>query len=71
MQVRSGSAAPPVLDDTLQAALADPLRATRKRYLPPGRYTVEITAGGETARTRLTVKPPREQARADDDEPER
>jgi hypothetical protein len=58
-----------VLDDTLQAALADPLRATRKRYLPPGRYTVEITSGAETAKTKLTVKPPREQARTDDDEP--
>jgi photosystem II stability/assembly factor-like uncharacterized protein len=65
------SGAPPVLDDQLQAALADPLRATRKRYLPPGRYTVEITAGGETAKTRLTVKPPRDPARADDDEAER
>jgi photosystem II stability/assembly factor-like uncharacterized protein len=63
------SGAPPVLDDALQAALADPLRASRKRYLPPGRYTVEISAAGETAKTRLTVKPPREQGRAGDDEP--
>jgi hypothetical protein len=69
----AGSSGPaPVLDDALQAALADPLRASRKRYLPAGRYTVEIAAGGETAKTRLTVKPPRDPARAaDDDEAER
>ena len=50
--------------------LADPLRATRKRYLPPGRYTVEITAGRQrrTAR-RSRVKPAKRQTRADDDEP--
>jgi photosystem II stability/assembly factor-like uncharacterized protein len=65
----AASGAPPVLDDDLLAALADPLRATRKRYLPPGRYTVEISSGADSATTRLTVKPPREQARADDDRP--
>ncbi|HET8647716.1 MAG TPA: hypothetical protein VFO85_19615, partial [Vicinamibacteria bacterium] len=64
----SSAAAPPLLDDDLHAALADPLRATRKRYLPPGRYTVEISSGAEKATTRLTVKPPREQGRSADDE---
>ena len=64
---KPAAGAPSVLDDALQAALADPLRATRKRYLPAGRYTVEITAGPESAKTRLTVKPPREQPRVDDD----
>jgi hypothetical protein len=64
----AGSGAPSVLDDDLQAALADPLRGTRKRFLPPGRYTVEVTSGAETAKTRLTVKPPREQPAAADDD---
>jgi hypothetical protein len=59
----AATGAPVVLDDDLHAALADPLRATRERFLPPGRYTVEIASGGETAKTRLTVKPPREQER--------
>jgi photosystem II stability/assembly factor-like uncharacterized protein len=66
----AASAAPPVLDDDLQAALADPLRATRRRFLPPGRYTVEIASGGQTVKTRLVVKPPREQARAQEERPE-
>jgi photosystem II stability/assembly factor-like uncharacterized protein len=57
-----------VLDEDLHAALADPLRAGRLRFLPAGRYTVEITAGADTARTRLTVKPPREQPAAADDD---
>jgi hypothetical protein len=40
--------------------LADPLRSTRKRYLPPGKYTVEVRAGGATATSTLRVKPPKE-----------
>jgi photosystem II stability/assembly factor-like uncharacterized protein len=56
----SGGAAPAVLDDDLRAALADPLRARRTRYLPAGKYTVDITAGGQTVKSRLTVKPPRD-----------
>ena len=42
--------------------LADPLRSTRPRYLPPGRYTVEIAVGAEKASTRLMVKAPKAQA---------
>jgi hypothetical protein len=56
----AGGPAPAVLDEDLHRALADPLRAQRKRYLPAGKYTVEITAGGQSAKTRLTVKPPRD-----------
>jgi photosystem II stability/assembly factor-like uncharacterized protein len=42
--------------------LADPLRKTRPRYLPPGRYTVEIVVGTERASTRLHVKAPKKEA---------
>jgi hypothetical protein len=49
-----------VLDDELHGLLADPLRGTRKRYLPAGRYTIEVAAGGQTSKTTLRVRPPRE-----------
>jgi hypothetical protein len=44
------------LDPALEKLLADPLRATRKRYLAPGRYTVEIRSGGETRKTPLVIQ---------------
>ncbi len=47
------------LDEDLAAALADPLRANRKRYLPPGKYTIEIRAGKSVEKTLLTVRPPK------------
>ena len=49
---------PPEIADLL----ADPLRKTRVRYLPPGRYTVEIAVGAEKAKTHLLVKPPKKDA---------
>ncbi len=51
---QAGTAKP--LDADLYNALADPLRETRKRYLPPGKYTVEIRAGAATDKTTLEVK---------------
>jgi photosystem II stability/assembly factor-like uncharacterized protein len=55
-----------MLDPELERLLADPMRSTRRRYLPPGRYTVEIKSGGATSKTKLTVKAPKaeESARA-------
>jgi hypothetical protein len=50
----------PLLDADLQQLLADPHHARRKRYLPAGKYTIEIAAGGELDRTTLVVKPARE-----------
>jgi photosystem II stability/assembly factor-like uncharacterized protein len=50
----------PPLDDELHGLLADPLRDSRARYLPPGKYTVEIRAGKLKKTTRLTVEPPKE-----------
>ena len=48
---------PKTLDPQLYKLLEDPLRTTRRRYLPPGRYTVEIRAGSATEKTTLEVKP--------------
>jgi hypothetical protein len=48
--------------------LADPLRKTRERYLPPGRYTVEIAAGTEKATTRLDVKAPKKEAAGEEED---
>ncbi len=39
--------------------LDDPLRTSRDRYLPPGRYTVEVAVSGARAATRLVVKAPK------------
>jgi photosystem II stability/assembly factor-like uncharacterized protein len=58
----------PMLDPELERLLADPMRATRKRYLPPGAYTVEVRAGGATATTALKVKPPKDADGDDEDE---
>jgi hypothetical protein len=48
------------LDPELYDMLADPLRATRKRYLPPGKYTVEIRSGQSMEKTTLNVQAERE-----------
>jgi len=60
----------PQLDAELERVLADPLRSSRKRYLPAGKYTVEVRAGGSSAASTLNVKPPKESGSGDDeDEP--
>jgi photosystem II stability/assembly factor-like uncharacterized protein len=66
----AAAAGRPMLDADLQRLLADPLHASRKRYLAPGRYTVEFAAGGRVEKTPLVVKPPKAEA-ADDDGAER
>ncbi len=48
------------LDPELYRLLTDPLRASRKRYLPPGKYTIEIRAGSATDTTSLEIKPEKE-----------
>ncbi len=48
------------LDPKLYDLLADPLRSTRKRYLPPGKYTVEIRSGQSVEKTKLNVQAQRE-----------
>jgi hypothetical protein len=58
----SSSSGKAMLDPELERLLSDPLRSTRRRYLPPGRYTVEIRSAGATATSRLTVKAPKEDA---------
>jgi photosystem II stability/assembly factor-like uncharacterized protein len=50
----------PMLDPELERVLSDPMRASRKRYLPPGRYTVEVRAGGAFSSAVLRVKAPKE-----------
>jgi photosystem II stability/assembly factor-like uncharacterized protein len=50
----------PITDPELGRILVDPLRPSRTRYLPPGKYTVEIASGGAVERTSLTVKPAKE-----------
>ncbi len=57
-------ATPPEIADLL----ADPLRRERDRYLPSGRYTVEISAGAEKATTRLVVKAPKTEASGDEED---
>ncbi len=56
----SSSSGKAMLDPELERILADPLRSTRRRYLPPGRYTVEIRSSGATATSRLTIKAPKD-----------
>lgn len=48
------------LDPKLYELLADPLRSTRKRYLPPGKYTVEIRSGQAVEKTKLNVQAEKE-----------
>jgi photosystem II stability/assembly factor-like uncharacterized protein len=47
--------------------LADPLRATRHRYLPPGKYTIAIEQGVTVEKTTLRVKAKPEHSGSDDD----
>jgi hypothetical protein len=46
------------------------LRPSRKRYLAPGTYTVEIRSGGVTRKTSLKVQPEKEGGFRFDDAPE-
>jgi photosystem II stability/assembly factor-like uncharacterized protein/predicted nucleic acid-binding Zn-ribbon protein len=65
-----GNAAPPaVVDADLAKALADPLRHIRRRFLPPGSYTLELRLGAATAKTTLKVKPPKAGPSVDDEAP--
>ena len=50
------------------ALLADPLRKTRERYLPAGRYAVEIAVGAQNAKTSLVLKAPKQEAVEDDED---
>lgn len=66
-QIEYDLSADPKLADAAEAArrgkaLADPLRATRKRSLPPGKYTIEVQSGGAKETTTLIVKPEKEGA---------
>ncbi len=54
------------LDPELYNLLADPLRATRKRYLPPGKYTIEIRSGAAMEKTTLNVQSEKETAFGED-----
>lgn len=54
------------LDPELYDLLADPLQAARKRYLPPGKYTVEIRSGASMEKTTLNVQAEKETGFGDD-----
>ncbi len=62
------AATPPVSAEELAKLLADPMRDTRTVYLPVGKYTVEISAGAKTAKTKLEVKAPKNDRDAEDDD---
>lgn len=62
----SSSSGKPMLDPALERLLADPLRSSRRRYLPPGRYTVEVRSSGALATSRLVIKAPKEDGAGDD-----
>jgi photosystem II stability/assembly factor-like uncharacterized protein len=55
------------LDADLYEKLADPLRARRERYLPPGKYTIEIVQGINREKTTLVIKPLPERPSFDDE----
>jgi photosystem II stability/assembly factor-like uncharacterized protein len=57
----SSSSGKAMLDPALERILADPLRSSRRRYLPPGRYTVEIRSAGGTATSRLVIQAPKDE----------
>ena len=59
----------PMLDPELERLLADPFRSTRTRYLPAGKYTVEVRAGGASSTSTLTVKPPKDTGADEEDSP--
>jgi hypothetical protein len=66
---KAGSASGgPALDAELQRLLADPLRSTRRRYLPEGRYTLEFRSGTASATSSLRVKAKKETAASTDDD---
>src|SRR6202162_572376 len=54
------------LDPEVYDLLADPLRAARKRYLPPGKYTVEIRFGQSMEKTTLNVQAEKETSFGED-----
>lgn len=54
------------LDPELYNLLADPLRASRKRYLPPGKYSIEIRSGQAMEKTTLNVQAEKETTFGDD-----
>ncbi len=58
----------PMLDPELERLLADRRPATRKRYLPPGKYMVEVKAGGAVSTSTLRIKPPKGEDDGDEDE---
>jgi photosystem II stability/assembly factor-like uncharacterized protein len=60
LEETSSSSGKPMLDPALERLLADPLRSSRRRYLPPGRYTVEVRSGAATSTSRLTINAPKE-----------
>ena len=60
LEETSSSSGKPMLDPALERLLADPLRSSRRRYLPPGRYTVEVRSGAAMSTSRLTIKAPKE-----------
>ncbi len=57
---RPAAGPPRPLDPEIYDLLADPLRATRKRYLPPGKYTIEIRSGESVEKTTLKVEAEKE-----------
>ncbi len=57
---RPAASPPRPLDPEIYALLADPLRATRKRYLPPGKYTIEIRSAESVEKTTLKVEAEKE-----------
>ncbi len=57
---RPAGGTPRPLDPEIHDLLADPLRATRKRYLPPGKYTIEIRSAESVEKTTLKVEAEKE-----------
>lgn len=57
---RPAAGPPRPLDPEIYDLLADPLRATRKRYLPPGKYTIEIRSAESVEKTTLKVEAEKE-----------
>ena len=49
--------------------MTDPLRGSRRRYLPPGKYTVEVRSGDSIAKTTLKVQAEKESGLFGDDPP--
>ena len=67
-EARARATSPKPVPPDLVAALADPYRSKRTRYLPPGTYTVEISAGEKTVKAKLEVKKPKGETARDDEE---